>query len=153
MADTQPPTGPLVSLSPEERQAVDRVLSHIASNANAIEESLEFLKRLTESGILAALNGTLKDFDENFSAATRPELMGMVANLMMLLGLLSQISYQPFFDAAMKLPGAVNTAYPRFQSRQERLGVREAITILRSPEMAGLLQMMQAVLRAQRGSP
>lgn len=143
---------PAIALSAEERQVLGRVLSRIARNAGAIEQSLEFVERLAESGTLAALNSILKDFDENFSAATRPEFMGMVANLMMVLGLLSQISYQPFFDAAMNVPGAVNATYPRFQTRQEKLGLREALELLRSPEVAGLLQMMVSALRAQRGS-
>jgi uncharacterized protein YjgD (DUF1641 family) len=78
------------------------------------------------------------------------EFMGMVANLMMLLGLLSQISYQPFFTAAMKTPAAVNAVYPRAQARQQGLSLREMVGLLRSPEVAGAVETLLAVLRAQR---
>lgn len=152
MADRKSVNQPGDSLSPEERQTLDRLLARIARNSDAIEQTLEYVERMAESGTLAAINAVFKDFDENFSAITRPEFMGMVANLMMVLGLFSEISYEPFFDAAMKVPGAVNAGYPQFQTRRARLGVREAVTILRSPEMASLLQLVFGVLQAQRST-
>jgi len=152
MSDASPIPESRSGLSLEERQALDRLLSRIARNAVAVEQSLEMVERLADSGTLAALNAMLKEFDENFSAITRPEFMGMVANLMTLLGVMSQVSYPPFFDAAMNVPEAVNRTYPQFRARQEKLGLGEMIALLRSPDVAAALQMMAAVLRAQRGS-
>ena len=153
MSDANPVPESKPGISPEERQALDRVLSRIARNAGAMEQSIELVEHLAGSGTLAALNAILQDFDENFSAITRPEFMGMVANLMMLLGVMSQVSYEPFFDSAMNVPAAVNRTYPEFRTSQEKLGLREMFTLLRSPEVAAALRMMVAVLRAQRGSP
>jgi len=75
----------------------------------------------------------------------------MVANVMMLLGLLSQLRYEPFFDLAMRSPAVMNTAYSEFKQRTQRLSLREAWELLRSPEVAAALALLVAVLRAQRG--
>jgi uncharacterized protein YjgD (DUF1641 family) len=138
-------------LTPEEQRALQRVQARIARNADAIEQGLETIELLAGSGALAGLNAFLDEFDDNFSAATRPELMSMVANGMMLLGLLSELRYAPFFDLAMNAPAVMNEAYPRFRRRTERLGVREALGLMRSPEVAAALELMVAILRAQRG--
>ena len=139
-------------LTPEDRGALDRLLVRIARNAEAIEQVLDTVELLGSSGAIAGLNAGLDEFDDNFSAATRPELMSMIANGMMLLGMLSELRYQPFFDLAMHAPAVMNEAYPRFRQRREKLGVREAIDLLRSPEIAALLELVVAVLRAQRGA-
>ena len=139
-------------LTPEDRGALDRLLVRIARNAEAIEQVLDTVELLGSSGAIAGFNAGLDEFDDNFSAATRPELMSMIANGMMLLGVLSELRYQPFFDLAMHAPAVMNEAYPRFRQRREKLGVREAIDLLRSPEIAALLELLVAVLRAQRGA-
>jgi uncharacterized protein YjgD (DUF1641 family) len=139
-------------LTPEDRRAVDRLLVRIARNTEAIEQVLDTVELLGSSGAIAGLNAALDEFDDNFSAATRPELMSMIANGMMLLGMLSELRYQPFFDLAMHAPAVMNEAYPRFRQRRDKLGLREAIDLLRSPEIAGALELLVAVLRAQRGA-
>lgn len=136
------------SLSEEEQAAANRVLARIAKSSDSIEQTLDLLDQLADSGNMAAITGILEDFNENFSAITRPDLMTMVANLMMLMGLLSQISYEPFFSLAMKAPDAMNSAYPAFQKRKEKLGLMEALELFRSPEVAGALEMMVSVMRA-----
>lgn len=138
------------SLTAAERRQLDRLLVRIARNADAIEQGLVAVERAADAGLLAGLNAVLDEFDENFSATTRPEFMGMVANGMMLLGALSQIEYEPFFRTAMRLPPAVNEAWPTFRDRSERLSIRETISLLRSPEMAALLELLVATLRAVR---
>jgi len=150
MSDAVTPERTLEGLSVQERDAVDRLLIRIARHADAFEQAIEVVERLAGSGSLAVANAFLEDFDQNFSAMTRPEFMGMVSNLMMLLGLLSQISYEPFFTAAMNTAKAVNAAYPRARARQRGMSVREMMAVLRSPEMAGALELLMAVLRAQR---
>jgi uncharacterized protein YjgD (DUF1641 family) len=138
-------------MTPDQEQTIQRLQTRIVRNADAIEQLLDTVELLAGSGLLAGLNAVLDEFDDNFSAGTRPELMGMIANAMMLMGVLSQLQYQPFFDLAMRAPAVMNEAYPRFQERTRRLGLREAIGIMRSPEMAGALQLLVSVLRAQRG--
>lgn len=138
------------SLSPEDREALNRMLVRLARSADSVSQLLDLVDHLAESGNLAAIDGFLEDFDENFNAITRPDLMTMVANLMMLMGTISQIDYAPFFSAAMDVPSAVNTAYPAFYERTDKLSLREAIGILRSPEVAGALEVIVSFLRALR---
>lgn len=138
-------------LTDAEREAVDRVLLRLAENAESVEQMIELAGHLHRSGALAGLQAGLEDLDENFSAVMRPDLMGMVTNLMMLMGVLSQVSYEPFFDLATRTPPALDEGYRGFQERKEKLGLRETVALMRSPEVAALLQTMVAMLRAQRG--
>jgi uncharacterized protein YjgD (DUF1641 family) len=138
-------------LTDAEREAVDRVLLKLAQNAEGVEALIDLAGHLQRSGALAGLQAGIEDLDENFSAVMRPELMGMVTNLMMLMGVLSQVSYDPFFDLATRTAPAFDEGYRSFQDRREKLGVREAVELMRSPEVAALMQTMVAVLRAQRG--
>ena len=147
----EPTASQATQLTPEQQQTVQRLQARLVHNADAIDQLLDTVELLAGSGLLAGLNAVLDEFDDNFSAATRPELMGMVANAMMLMGVLSQVRYEPFFDLAMHAPAVMNQAYPRFQQRTKPLGVREAISIMRSPEVAGALELLVSVLRAQHG--
>ena len=137
-------------LTPEERKALERLQARLARNAPAVEQALELVENLADSGVLAGANGVVEDFDENFSAIARPDLMTMVANLMMLLGTLGQLPYEGTFKLAMEGGPAVSDAYPRFREREEKMSVREAIRILRSPDVAAAMELMVAVLRTQR---
>lgn len=138
-------------LTPEERAAFERLQRRLARNAGQIEQALEMVEHLADSGLLAGVNAGLEEFDENFSALTRPDVMTMVANLMMLLGTLGQLPYEGGFKLAMDGPEAIAEAYPRFRERTEPLKLREAIGILRSPDVAAAIEMIVAVLRSQRG--
>jgi uncharacterized protein YjgD (DUF1641 family) len=139
------------SLTPEERSALERLQKRLARNADQLEQALEMVERLADSGLLAGMNSILEEFDENFSALTRPDLMTMVANLMMLMGTLGQIPYEGGFKLAMDGPQAIREAYPHFRDRTEPMKLREAIEILRSPDVAAAMELMVAVLRSQRG--
>uniref|UniRef100_A0A7C2BCY0 DUF1641 domain-containing protein n=1 Tax=Thermomicrobium roseum TaxID=500 RepID=A0A7C2BCY0_THERO len=138
-------------LTPEQQERLEHLLERVVERADAIEQLLETIDLLAGSGLLAGIRAVLEEFDETFSAINRPELMGMVANAMMLLGLLSQLRYEPFFDLAMRAPAVMNEAYPAFKQRTQRLGLREALELIRSPEIAAALELLVAVLRAQRG--
>jgi uncharacterized protein YjgD (DUF1641 family) len=141
---------PLEGLSPADQEAATRLLARLVRSSEAIHQVLDVIDHLAESGNLAAIDGFLEDFDENFNAITRPDLMTMIANLMMLMGAVSQIDYAPFFAAAMDTPAAVNAAYPAFEQRTRKLGFGEAVEVLRSPEVAGALELLVAVLRSLR---
>ncbi len=139
-------------LTPDERAALERLEKRLARNAGALEEALKTVERLADSGLLAGMNSILEEFDENFSALTRPDVMTMVANLMMLLGTLGQIPYEGGFKLAMDGPEAITEAYPRFRDRTEPMKLREALAILRSPDVAAAMELVVAVLRSQRGT-
>jgi uncharacterized protein YjgD (DUF1641 family) len=138
-------------LTGEERAALERLQKRLAGNAAQLEQALDMVERLADSGLLAGMNSVLEDFDENFSALTRPDVMTMVANLMMLLGTLGQIPYEGGFKLAMDGPEAISEAYPRFRSRTEPMKLREAMQVLRSPDVAAAVELMVTVLRSQRG--
>lgn len=144
-------TATSMRLTPEQQERLEHLLARVAEHADALEHLLDAVELLAGSGLLAGITAVLEEFDETFSAFNRPELMGMVANAMMLLGVLSQLRYEPFFDLAMRAPAVMNEAYPRFRRRTERLGLREALELIRSPEVAAALELLVAVLRAQRG--
>jgi len=138
------------AMSPAEREAADHLLARAVRSRDSIEQALNFLDQVVESGNLAAIGGFLEDFDENFGAITRPDLMTLIANLMMLMGALSRIDYAPFFSIAMRTPESLNAAYPAFEERTEKLQLGEAMELLRSPEIAAALEMLVAVLRSLR---
>ena len=137
-------------LTAEEHEALERLQLRLARNAPAIEQALDLVENLADSGILAGATGVVEEFDENFSALTRPDIMTMVSNLMMLMGTLGQIPYEGGFKLAMDGPEAISESYPRFRERTEPMSMREAIGILRSPDVAAAMEMLVAVLRSQR---
>ena len=136
--------------TPEERARLDRIATRLARNADGIDQALDTVELLADTGLLAGLNSALAEFDENFSAMTRPDLMTMVANLMMLLGLLGQLPYEGGFKLAMDAPEAIDEAYPRFRERREPMRIKEAVEILRSPDVAAAMELLVTVLRSQR---
>lgn len=129
---------------------VDRLLARLAEHADALEQLLEVVGRLHRTGLLAAVQGILEEFDEQFSAATRPELMTLLANLMMLLGALGQVRYEPLFRLALYAAQAANEKLAQPRTQPLRLG--EAWRMLRSPEVAQALEVLLAALRALRPS-
>ncbi len=137
MADTQ-----------VDREAADRLLAKLAEHADAVEQLLEVVGGLGRTGLLSAAAGVLEEFDEQFSAATRPELMTLLANLMMLVGALGQVRYEPLFRLALYAAQAANDKLARPRTRP--MGLGEAWRLLRSPEVAQALEVLVAALRALR---
>ncbi|MDR7414982.1 MAG: hypothetical protein QN193_10835 [Armatimonadota bacterium] len=131
-------------------QVLDRMLEKLGEHADAVVQFLEVLGKLHRTGLLAVVDGVLEEFDEVFNAATRPELMTMVANLMMLLGAVGQVRYEPFFRAAMHAPQAVNEKLDTLVGRSRPLRLMEAWDLLRSPEVAAALEVLVTALRAMR---
>lgn len=137
-------------LTPDERAALARLERRLARDADQIEQALDLVQRMADSGLLAGANSFVGEFDENFSALTRPDVMTMIANLMMLLGLLGQLPYEGGFKLAMDGAPAIAEAYPQFRDRTEPMKLREAIGILRSPDVAAALELLVSVMGSQR---
>ncbi len=137
-------------LTPDERAALARLERRLARDADQIEQALDLVQRMADSGLLAGANSFVGEFDENFSALTRPDVMTMIANLMMLLGLLGQLPYEGGFKLAMDGAPAIAEAYPQFRDRTEPMKLREAIGILRSPDVAAALGLLVSVMGSQR---
>ncbi len=134
----------------ESRQKLDALLERISNNSGAIGEFLTTIEYLSSSGTLAAVNSIFGEFDEHFSAINKPDFMTMVANGMMLLGTLSELSYEPFFNTAMAVPKVMNTAYADFRDQSHTPSLKETVALLRSPELRAALRLIVMVLRAQR---
>jgi uncharacterized protein YjgD (DUF1641 family) len=133
---------------------LESLIERISDAAPAIEQVLEVVERLAESGVLAGANAVLEEWDDTFSALTRPEGMTLVANLMMLMGALSNVRYDAMFDVAMRMPDAVNEGLEQARERTEPLGMLELLRILRSPGMAGAMTMAGTVVeRMHAGAP
>jgi uncharacterized protein YjgD (DUF1641 family) len=140
-------------LSDVEREAYDAIVARVAQSSDGLFQALDLVDSLADSGTLAALNAIFEDFDENFSALTRPDLMGMVANLMMVMGVLSQLKYEPFFNLAMHTAPDLNKAYDNSHDRPEKMSMREMMGMMRSPEFASAMRTLDVVLKSQQGSP
>ncbi len=140
-------------LSDVEREAYDAIVARVAQSSDGLFQALDLVDSLADSGTLAALNAIFEDFDENFSALTRPDLMGMVANLMMVMGVLSQLKYEPFFNLAMHTAPDLNKAYDDSHDRPEKMSMREMMGMMRSPEFASAMRTLDVVLKSQQGSP
>lgn len=112
----------------------------------ALEQLFETVEHLAESGILAGINGVLEEWDDQFSAITRPEGMTMIANMMMLMGAMSQVRYDMMFDVAMRLPDAINDGYEQMRTRTKPMGTLEMLKLMRSPGMAGVMTMAGTVM-------
>jgi uncharacterized protein YjgD (DUF1641 family) len=138
------------TLTSEETVALGRLQKRLAQDAEQVEQALRMVERLADSGLLAGVNAVLGDFDESFNALTRPDLMTMVTNLMMVLGMLSQLPYESTFRLAMDAPEALNEAYPRFRARTQPMSLREALRVVRSPDVAAAMEVLVTVLRSQR---
>ena len=137
-----------------DERRVESLLERVSDAAPALEQLLEVVERLSESGVLAGANAVLEDWDDLFSAATRPDAMTLVANLMMLMGAMSQVRYDAMFDVAMRMPDAVNEGLERARDRSKPLGTLELLRLLRSPGMAGAMTMASTVVEQMHaGAP
>lgn len=137
-----------------DEHRIESLLERISDAAPALEQLLEVVERLAESGVLAGANAVLEDWDDLFSAMTRPDGMTLVANLMMLMGAMSQVRYDAMFDVAMRLPDAVNEGLEKARDRTKPLGTFEMLRMLRSPGMAGAMEMAGTVVqKMHEGAP
>jgi uncharacterized protein YjgD (DUF1641 family) len=132
---------------------LERLLEKLAERSDALEQFAELIGKLHDSGILAAIEGLLEEFDESFNALTRPEPMTMLGNLMMLLGALGRVRYEPFFRGALYAAPALNEKLSQLLERQKPLGLWEAWTLLRRPEVAAALEALVTLLQTLKPPP
>ena len=142
------------TIADSREDRVEALMDRLADAAPALEQLVDVAEGLASSGVLAGIGATLDEWDENFSAATRPEGMTLAANLMMLMGALSQIRYDAMFDVAMRLPDALNDGLEEAAKRDGPMGMLELLRLMRSPGMAGVLTMASTVLEEMHeGAP
>jgi uncharacterized protein YjgD (DUF1641 family) len=140
------------SLKRVDVKALADALVELSRNADALAEALALLRALKESGALATLKGLLEAGDELFNAAARPEVMKSLGNAMMLVYMLSLFDNALLMRMAESLPRCVEESVEAMEKTGKGMGIRDLLTVMRSPEMAALLNAMMALSRCMRST-
>ncbi len=88
----------------EEKEKIEDIIKILIENKDAIKDIIEIVQKLRESGILSAVSGLLEGFEEGFNSIVKPELMGSIANAMMLVWMIGNLNHPMLFELAQKLP-------------------------------------------------
>ncbi len=135
-------------MTEEKQQQALALLDKILEKQEAIEDVLEYIEKVHESGILAALETLVGEFDEGFNAISRPDLMASIANMMLLVWMVGNLDHEMLFNMAQKLPVAMQTAREEFErTAHEKPSIWEMIRLLKSPEFYRLLKSLHAALQ------
>lgn len=141
----------LESLSDEDVEKMANLIGQLIENLDALTQTLNLLKQLKESGILEAATKLLEGVDELFNAMARHEVMKPVANVMMLVYMLSNLNYETLFQLAETMPKCMDKAMDEVKRTEKGMGLLELMRLMRSPEMAALLKAMIAMSSCMRG--
>ena len=133
----------LERVDPEE---LERLVDELLEAREAIAQLARLARKLQETGLLAALEAMVDASEEEFSAIARPEMMGMISNMMLAAWMLGSIRGDIMFDLANTAPACVEDAYEELAKPQRKLGIIEMLNIMRSPEFAAALKAMQKML-------
>ncbi|GEM_PF-777161 len=128
------------------------VLVELSKNANALAEALSLLKALKDSGAMATLKALLEAGDELFNAMARPEIMKSLGNAMMLVYMLSLLDNALLMRVAESMPKCFEESFKAMESTDKGMGIRDLLSLMRSPEMAALLNAMVAMSRCMRST-
>jgi len=140
-----------LSLPEEKAEKLTKLLERLADSSEAIEDLLTTIDKLKDTGLLAGLKALSESFEEGFNYMIKPELLGSIGNMMMLIYFLSKLDHSKVYEFADKVPECLNKAYEEFKnSEDKKAGLFELIKIMRSPEFFSMLKAMQKVLRCLR---
>ena len=131
-------------------RALADALVELSKNADALVEAVRLFKALKDSGALATLEGLLEIGDELFNAAARPEIMKSLGNMMMLVYMLSLFDNALLMRMAETVPKCFQESMKAMEKTEKGMGLRDLLSLMRSPEMAALLNAMVAVSRCMR---
>ena len=138
-------------LSPEKAEKLSRVLEKLADNADALEELLNALSKLRETGMLAGLTALAEGFEEGFNYLMRPELMGSIGNMMMLMYFMSKLDHAMLFETANNLPPCISKAYEELRNApKKKAGLFELLDLMRSPEFYAMLRAMRSMVKCMQ---
>ncbi|MCE4612406.1 MAG: hypothetical protein F7C07_01045 [Desulfurococcales archaeon] len=131
-------------------RALADALVELSRNADALVEAVRLFKALKDSGALATIEGLLEIGDELFNAAARPEIMKSLGNMMMLVYMLSLFDNALMMKMAEAVPKCVQESVKTMEETEKGMGLRDLLSLMRSPEMAALLNAMVAMSRCIR---
>lgn len=129
-----------------EVEKLEKLVDALVESVDALAELAALAKKLKEAGILAALDALVDASEEEFSAIARPDIMGMVSNIMLMMWLMGQVRGEVMFNLANKTPPCIEEAYDEFRKPHKRMGLFELINLMRSPEFAAALKATQKML-------
>jgi len=132
----------LSSISDEELEKMARMIRKVLDNMDALMEAMEILRLMKENGILDAVARLFGGLEEGFNAMAKPDMMKPMANAMMLLYMLSNVSYETLFDLAETMPRCMGEAMKKMRETRKGYGIVQLLRIMRSPEMAALINAM-----------
>ena len=141
----------LESLSDEDVEKMANLIKQLIENLDTLTQALNLLKQLKESGILDVATKLLEGVDESFNAMARPEVMKPMANMMMLIYMLSNLNYEMLFQLAETMPKCMDKAMDEMKKTEKGMGLLELMRLMKSPEMAALLKAMIAMSSCMRG--
>ncbi len=141
-----------ISGLPEEKaEKLARLLEKLADNADALEDILEALAKMKDTGLLAGTRALAESFEEGFNYLMRPEFVASIGNMMMLLYMISKMDHPMMFEMADKMPPCIKKAYDEFmQAPSKRAGLMELLNLMRSPEFYAMMRAMRVMLSCAR---
>lgn len=133
------------------QEELEEVVGVLVESKDALIQLARIATKLHRSGVLSVLETLVDEAEGEFNAIAKPELMGMVANLMMLGYILGSINQGVILSLMDKLPRCLEEAHKEFNKDHEKLGLLEMLNLVRSPEFAALLKAMQKALSCLKG--
>ena len=138
-------------LPPEKAERLARVLEKIADNADSLEDMLDALSKFRETGALAGFTALAEGFEEGFNYLMRPEVMGSIGNMMILVYLMSRLNHAMLFETANNLPPCVSKAYEEFKNTpKKKAGFFELLDLIRSPEFYSMLKALRSMIECMQ---
>lgn len=125
----------------------DEVIQLLIQNKDLIKKLLNTFKAIDDAGYLDAIKALAEASESIFLAMNKPEVMGTIGNLMVLLYLINNIDQSVLMDLSVKLPKAINSISQEIKKEPVKLGFFEMIKIMRSPEFATLLKALQSMMK------
>jgi|UPI0003B5610A Uncharacterized conserved protein len=132
----------------KEKEKIEDIIKTLIENKDAIKDIIEIVQKLQESGILSAVSGLLEGFEEGFNSIVKPEIMGSVANAMMLVWLIGNLNHQLLFELAQKLPEGMKKATEEFsQAQKEKPSIFKMLKLMKSPEFYAAIKSLHTMIR------
>ena len=75
----------ITGMEDEKAERLAKLLEKLVEHGEELEDVLETLARMRETGMLAAVKALADSFEEGFNYLMRPEFMASIGNMMMLL--------------------------------------------------------------------
>ena len=141
-----------ISGLPEDKaEKLAKLLERLADNVETLEQLLDTLDKMRETGLLAGVSALAESFEEGFNYLMRPELMGAMGNMMMLIYMISRLNHPMIYEMAENTPPCIQKAWEEFKKTPDKkAGFFELLDLMRSPEFYGMMRAMKAMLSCMR---